>query len=505
MKSNKLTFKKFYIAYVALLVVLVIAAVFYVSSLLREYEALRPEKCAADAMEQLIADASTGDLWSKYALEEPVAGDFEQNLDVKNEYLALFDNENLRYVQQSGAHAEDELYYTVESNGVAIAEVKLKAMGPTFTKLIVLSSREWQAESVKPVLGTSDYTISVPSDFTVQANGIELTEENAEKKDAKQITYTVGGVYLEPVFDIKDQNGAEVSYTVRNNKVIAEFYDYTLTLPAVLGVVVNGEEAQGMAAGGGQIRYDIRTLEKPEVSISDSYGNTVNYEGGKDLPLTYMKITADKACSVTVAGQTVPDVSITPYNNLEYEPLLNYVENLPEEVVYEVAVLSADAEVVVTDAAGNTVTLDNSQEEHDFTVRKEALAEVPESVSSEVDVLDIAQKWSLFMSNDLAFSKIQGFLIADSYQYDVARKYATGIDITFTSNHVLLDPPFTENEVTNFVWIADNCFSVDISFVKHMRTARGNQVDDVMNDRFYFVKQDDAWKLVSMKEIVSNE
>ena len=114
------------------------------------------------------------------------------------------------------------------------------------------------------------------------------------------------------------------------------------------------------------------------------------------------------------------------------------------------------------------------------------------------------------MTDDLPFAQIKGDLIAGSYQYEVAVRYATGEDIKFTSKHTLADPPFTENSVTNFTWITDDCFSVDISFVKHMRLYYGAMVDDPMNDRFYFVRYDDTdngvndptWKLASMKEIV---
>ena len=117
------------------------------------------------------------------------------------------------------------------------------------------------------------------------------------------------------------------------------------------------------------------------------------------------------------------------------------------------------------------------------------------------------------MSNDMRFAEISKYMIKDSYQYEVARKYATGVDITFTSAHGLATPPFTEDLVTNFQWITENCFSVDISFVKHMILRSGAPVDDPMNDRFYFVKYDDTddkkdnpqWKMVSMKEIVNNE
>ena len=135
---------------------------------------------------------------------------------------------------------------------------------------------------------------------------------------------------------------------------------------------------------------------------------------------------------------------------------------------------------------------------------------VPEEVSAEVDVLKVAQIWSLFMSQDASFKQLEKYLIPDSYQYDVVKKYATGVDITFTSAHTLANPAFTDASVTNFSWITEECFSVDISFVKHMIVGSGKRVDDLMNDRFYFVKYDatndgidnGAWKIASMKEIV---
>ena len=127
-------------------------------------------------------------------------------------------------------------------------------------------------------------------------------------------------------------------------------------------------------------------------------------------------------------------------------------------------------------------------------------------------MLEVAQNWSLFLTQDASFSRIRDYLIPDSYQYEVARKYATGLEMTFTSRHTLENPAFTGNSVTNFTWITDDCFSVDISFVKHMRLWYGTAVDDAMNDRFYFVRYDDtadgvenpAWKLVSMKEILDD-
>ena len=54
---------------------------------------------------------------------------------------------------------------------------------------------------------------------------------------------------------------------------------------------------------------------------------------------------------------------------------------------------------------------------------------------------------------------------------------------------------------------------MDIRFTKHMYLTRtGENVDDTLNDRFYFVRCDDtddgkdnpAWKLATMKEIIDD-
>ena len=65
--------------------------------------------------------------------------------------------------------------------------------------------------------------------------------------------------------------------------------------------------------------------------------------------------------------------------------------------------------------------------------------------------------------------------------------------------------------MTNYVKITDDCFSVDVSFSKHMILSNGELVD-TMNERLYFVKYDNpaddwdtpTWKLASMKEMSTN-
>lgn len=511
MTKSKFTFRKGYLIYLLVLAALVMAAVLYVRSVLSGYEASQPERQVESAMADLAADAQSGALWDKYGLPSPTPGIFEQGMDVKGAYLALFDPETMGFSLSSAPHGEGELVYNVDSNGFVLAEVKLRTAGDPVTKLGILTSQSWAVDRVEPVLYPRDYTVAVPRGFFVTVNGIPLPEAAGTADSRGMVRYAIPGTYAKPELTISDPSGRTAGYTFRGGEILPELYSYTLTLPAQLTVTVDGAPAQGQVSDStGMVRYDIVQLDQPDVKISDVYGNTVSYAGGDELPLTYMTI-ATAGGSVRLDGQalTADETSLPA----EYSNFADYVPGLPEVSTYRIAVLREDAEITVNDREGVPVELEPGKHHYDFTGLSGGLDSVPEEIAAEIDVVDAAQKWSLFMSNDLRFKLLSPYLIKGSYQYDVAYKYANGVDITFTSNHSLKDPAFTEVSATNFIQIADNCFSVDIHFVKHMHLTRtGADVDDETNDRFYFVKYDDTddgknnptWKIAGMKEIVNN-
>lgn len=497
MKKRQFSFRLIYLIYAAVLAVLILAATLYVGSLLRGYENSQPESHAKQAVKQLISDIKDGDLWSAHSFPDVSASQYEADTDLKQAYLALLEAEGLKFVSQPG-QSEDELLYHVEDDGFCLAQVKLKADGPAYTKLAVFSMRDWHVESVEPVLSSHDYTLSVPSSFRVQINGVDAQGETADR----QTVYTLSGLYLKPQVTITDSDGNTAEYKIKKDKIVAEYFDYSLTLPSTLSVQLNGAPYTGEQAGDDLVHYSITSMTQPQVSISDLYGNTVDYEGGSELPLTYATITADERCKVLVQGKEVPAQAVSTSANPEYENFAMFVDDLPGLSVYRIAVLENDASLSVTDPLGSPIALEQGQHSYDFS-HVGGLDTVPEEVSEEINVLNVAQNWSLFLTRDYSFSNIKKVIVPDSYQYDVAYRYAYGIDITFTSKHTLADPPFVDNKVGNFVWITDDCFSVDISFVKHMYIWNG-LVEDPMNDRFYFVKHDGDWKLASMKEIVDN-
>ena len=495
-----------YLIYAGVLVALVIAATIYVGSLLRDYEDAQPQSIAQQAVEQLTS-GDAKEFWSKYKLPQVTLSGHEVNLDLEKAYMAQFSGKNLKFVPQTGT-AEDELVYNVESDGFCLAQIKLKAAGPTYTKLAVFSMRDWAVESFTPVLTSHNYTLTVPSSFDVKINGVSV--EGTKKNNKTEYSFT--NLYLKPELTITDGSNAQAQYTFKKDRIVAKYFDYSLSLPSVLSVEVNGSASTGTPAGNNQIHYTITSLTKPKVKISDLYGNTITYEGGSQFPLTYASITADERYTVQVMGKEVPAQAVSVGINPDYAGFADFVKGLPGVASYQIAVLTEDAEITVKDIQGNPVTLDKESSVHNLTTRPVGLDKVPESVSSEINVLTVAQNWSKFLTRDYSYSQIKNVLIPNSNQYEVARKYAQGPDIFYISRHSLGNPPFVNNSVSNFVWITDDCFSVDISFVKRMYLYYGALVEDPMNDRFYFVKYDTTndgvdnptWKLAGMKEIVGN-
>ena len=436
--------------------------------------------------------------------------------DIEQIYADLFRSADTRFTPKAGLHAENETVYIVKtSDGITLAEITLEAIGEPMTRLAVFTWQEWKLKSAEPTLTPKTYTLSVPKDFDVSINGLSLTDEDGVSADESTVLYTLENLYFKPEVKIISKTGLEAEYSIKGDRIIPIIYDYNLTLPASITLTLNGEPQTGTPASDGYMTYDICEVTKPEVLISDLYGNTVSYEGGNTLPLTVLTVDATDRHTVKVNGTAVPH-SVASYRpNPDYEVFAEYVSNIPRLATFEIAVLQDEPLIVIEDQKGNSVAWEKGIRSMDLT---ESVSgdPLPEAIAAEIDPLEIAKKWSLFVSKDLpgqsyGLYDITQYLIPGSYQYKIATNYAFGIDITFTSYHTLKTPPFTDETVTNFVQITDDCFSIDISFKKHMVLSNGDLVD-TMNERLYFVKYDNpsddwdtpTWKLASMKEMSTN-
>ena len=233
--------------------------------------------------------------------------------------------------------------------------------------------------------------------------------------------------------------------------------------------------------------------------------------------LYYYDIAVPSNYTVEVNGQKLnEDYVAKTVTNESYEELAKYAE-LPNLIYYELNNFVTQPHIKIIDNNGNSVNY--KEENHKIEIENNYIKantydEIKDKLASDIDILEIAQNWSLFLTNDLkgtthGFSTLRKNLIKDSSFYNMAYAWATSIDITFVSSHTLKNPTFTNTSVSDFVVYNENAFSCVVNLEKNMRIANGNEKIDKMRDRMYFVYYDDVndningptWKLVDMKSI----
>lgn len=508
-KKSMISFKYVYLIFLTLMIVVAAAAIIYVRIALEEYRDSLPERIVEAQIELLRKDASDGTLWKKYTLPESEIGRFEKNIDVKSYYTGLLSSDGVSYALKAGSDTGSEKTYNILNGENVLAEVTLQKQGDERTRIFILNIADWALKNVKLPVEAHSYLIDVPDDFHVTVNGIELGAGDRAAADGTFSGYEIKGLFLQPSISITDKDGQQAEYHITGSNVKVVLFDYSLTLPRTLQVTVDGEVHTGDVLSEGMVRHDVRSLSRPDVKISDLFGNTVAYEGGNQLDLTFISINAPGNYSITVDGASVPEQAREAIENASLDTIRQYDPSVPEYYNYCVAVLQKDAAVEIKDMSGNAVEYDAETTLLDL-MESDTLAGIPSDIASEVDVLDIAKRWSLFMTVDLegsyyGFYNMSRDLIEGSPLYEAARRWVNSIDITFTSDHTLGDPPFSEESAVNFTRLSENSFYVDVSLVKDMYV-RGALVPDPLNNRLYFVKYDDTqdgidnpvWKLADM-------
>lgn len=284
-------------------------------------------------------------------------------------------------------------------------------------------------------------------------------------------------------------------------------YTYDMTLPASMTVMMNGEQMTGKTENGRTSYYFSDHFDEPEVIVRDSIGGEIRYDGITKLDITEYAVQIPSNYRITSKDGThtvSPDTAQTADID-DYKYVSQYTD-MPKTATYRLGILGDSPDFAITDNLGNPVeyTLDG----HTLKIEGQAsLAQIPEEVYSKKDVLSHARTWSLFMTADLGgakhgFGQVEKFLLPDSYLMEVAHKWATGVDITFTSVHTLDNPPFSEESVSGYVKYSDTCFSADVKLTKIMHLNSGADVTDTMNCRFYYIQKDGAWYVCDIQEII---
>ncbi len=438
--SRKNRFKNFYLIFAGVLAVIMVLCLIHVGSVLKEYEASQPENVAVEQFKIMKKAAKGGKL--KPLIQKYYDGEPDDEFIAATEEKMISADGKLSARLIDNAEGGKMLTYTVLAGDERVADVVLSGKNGK-TKLAIFTMTDWTVESMGPA------------------------------------TYT-----------------------------------YDMTLPTSMTVIMNGEVMTGTDDDGdGRMSYYFaQPLEKPTVTVRDSVGSEVHYDGISKLDITEYVVQIPSNYRITSAdgSYTVSPESAQTEEIDDYKYISQYTA-MPETATYRIGILDpeltkATSEFVITDNLGNKVeyTLDS----HTVKIEGQAsLEDIPADVFSKDNVLTHARKWSLFMTADLGgakhgFGQVEAFLLPDSYLMDVAHKWATGVDITFTSVHTLDNPPFSEESVAGYVKYSDICFSVDVKLTKIMHLNSGADVTDTMNSRFYYIQKDGVWYVADIQEII---
>lgn len=228
-----------------------------------------------------------------------------------------------------------------------------------------------------------------------------------------------------------------------------------------------------------------------------------------DRGIYYYDISALDGYKVFVNKKEVKSTGKVQELDNELEELGKYSE-LPKIVTYEINNLTSEPEIKILDE--NNKEIDYTKEGNHINAydlyKTDDIEQLNERLVSEVDVLEISEMWSKFLTDDLpgtyhGYSTIKQYLIDGTYLWDMAYEWSHGVDITFVSNHRLLG--FENESVSNCTLYNNKAFSCEVYLEKNMTLGYGKPKKDIMHEKLYFAYYEGSWKLISMKAITEND
>lgn len=276
----------------------------------------------------------------------------------------------------------------------------------------------------------------------------------------------------------------------------ATMYSEEFSLPPSVSVYLNGKKAEGsLSEDGKTVGYKLYSITEPDIVLTDGLGNSVKYSNEGKYSFKEYKITVPS--NFTVMGKDIlspVSESGSPIDSLAN--MYTYFPDMPVMCSYDLFVMeNGEYSPTLLDNYGQEIDISEMGDVISIT-EQAAKEEMPQNLENPPDPLEIAKLWSLFMTDDLNGDKhglytMEKYLFKSTAQYERAREWATGVDITFTSIHTLSDPPFTQAEIKNFVSYNDKCFSCEIYLEKPLHIVTGD-ITDTLHGVFYFGYIDDT-------------
>jgi len=214
------------------------------------------------------------------------------------------------------------------------------------------------------------------------------------------------------------------------------------------------------------------------------------------IDVTNMTFKVPEGYYPVIDGKVVPETYQTGVKeiNPEFAYVSNYVD-MPESVEYKVDNVLVGSEIKITNTSG---------EEIPYTTAGNLITASYTSSSAQMseerknEALLMVQTYEDFNTDDLSganhgLATVQSFLIKDSDYWNMAKQWAGGVDITFTSAHVFDNPKYTNVVVDNYAEYSDKCYSVHIAFSKNMILTRTKEkISNDFDSTVFFVYYDDT-------------
>ncbi len=203
----------------------------------------------------------------------------------------------------------------------------------------------------------------------------------------------------------------------------------------------------------------------------------------------------------------VNDVLVDDYETTNIKALdrvILYDQNVGRKV-FKLNNFLNEPKIEIKDKDGNLVEYDKTKK--DIVIENEfpKVAYKDLKLKGEIDVMQFAKNWSLFLTNNLGGSrnglvKFLPYLITDSYMYSIAARWAKGPEIYDNPPHKVTG--FTNDEVVSCTVYSEDSFSCEIKLEKNIvLTKTGAKRVDKMHENLFFTFYAGGYKLTDMQSM----
>lgn len=247
-RNKKSVFWRCYWAYLAFILVFLIAVFFYVRATMLEYERNSPENYVVWLAESASGSSELGSYLEKYNFSDNRYGDAKER---KERFYSTVKAAKLEAKPAPGSHSSLAPVYEITADGKPFLNIAISETG-SHTKLGIMSLSDWDidhcimrdpASSAMPKLSEDknlDISLVMPSDFTLLTDGVQTALPEGATETAlsdfeyiakyvsapKGVSFELSDLYFEPSLAALNNAGEELVFDVGANGVYSVKADY---------------------------------------------------------------------------------------------------------------------------------------------------------------------------------------------------------------------------------------------------------------------------------------